>query len=121
MSVRLPPERVLRVSLPAVLSFLSLLVRALQSTHRYMELRATSWYRDVEENRRVGGDQESQHLLGFALDIDGPRDVLDAFLIEVRGVGLIAIDESTHIHVQLLPAGLAKNLGFFDALVGVFV
>lgn len=121
MSLRLPPERVLRVTLPAVITFLGLLVRALLATHRYMELRATSWYRDVEENRRVGGDQESQHLLGFAIDVDGPRDVLDTFLIEARGVGLVAIDEGTHVHVQLLPAGLARDLGFFDALVGVFV
>lgn len=121
MSLRLPPERVLRVTFPAVLTFLQLLVRALLSTHRYVELRATSWYRDVEENRRVGGDQESQHLLGFAIDVDGPRDVLDAFLVEARGVGLVAIDESTHVHVQLMPAGVAQQLGYFDALVGVFV
>ncbi len=113
MSVVVPPHHVLAVTLPHVVAFLNQLWSALTSTHGFEGLRASSWYRDVETNRRVGGARDSQHLLGLALDITGDHQALHRLLIELRGVGLFAFDESTHVHVQLLPAGGARAEGLF--------
>ncbi len=120
MSLRVPPERVLVVTFPHVMAFLRLLVMALHNTHRAFELRATSWYRDLEDNRRAGGQPDSQHLLGLALDVIGPKEVLEFFATETRGVGLVTIEESVYVHIQLLGAGDARVLGLFGP-TGVFV
>jgi len=113
MALVVPPREVLRVTLPHIFVFLGALSRGIQSTGGFEKLRATSWYRDRETNIRVGGARDSQHLLGLALDIVGPADVLQGLLIELRGVGLVAIDELSHVHVQLLRAGQARGEGLF--------
>jgi len=113
MSLVVPPERVLRVTLLHVILFINRVSGALRNTAGAERLRASSWYRDVESNRRAGGHPDSQHLLGLALDVTGPVEVLDRFLIELRGVRLIAIDELSHVHVQLLAAGQARGEGLF--------
>jgi len=113
VSVVIPPQEVLQVTLPHVIAFLNRLGAALTSTHGFEGVRASSWYRDVETNRRVGGAPDSQHLLGLALDITGEHLLLHRLLIELRGVGLFAFDEDTHVHVQLLPAGGARREGLF--------
>lgn len=120
MSVVVPPARVLAVTFPLVLVFLQLLVRALLATSGYRKITATSWWRSIETNLRVRGDVDSQHLLGLAVDVVGPYEELQLFLVEARGVGLVAIEERTHVHVQLLPAGQAAVLGLFGDR-GVFV
>lgn len=75
----------------------------------------TSWYRDVETNRRVGGSPQSQHLLGLAHD-SVPEGSWDAFGEHFSARGYVVIFESDHVHVQALPAGLAARFGLFGLL-----
>ena len=113
MSLVIPPQNVLQVTLPHVIAFLNQLGRGLVSTAGFEKLRASSWYRDVEANARAGGHPDSQHLLGLAIDVVGPIEVRERLLIELRGVGLVAVDEFSHVHVQLLRAGQARGEGLF--------
>jgi hypothetical protein len=73
---------------------------------------ATSWYRSDSENRRVGGHPESQHLFGFALDVvsENPEYVVTSS----RSLGLVAVDEIDHVHIQIFPAGFLRSLGLFS-------
>lgn len=66
---------------------------------------ATSWWRDLAENRRVGGHSHSQHLLGTAADFVPSRGSNAELAAAIERVGLIAIDEGDHVHAQLYPAG----------------
>jgi Peptidase M15 len=65
----------------------------------------TSWYRDPVSNRRVGGVRNSQHLLGWAADIQvrgvDPRDVA-AQLRHCWAGGLGDSDAFTHIDLRHL-------------------
>lgn len=106
MAVQIPPLEVIVRTLP----FLSAFLGRLGTTEVGPTLRLSSWYRDAATNRRVGGHPQSQHLLGLALDVVGSRDELDAFLVQVRIAGLVGLDEGSHVHVQLLPAGRAGPL-----------
>ena len=67
------------------------------------DVRFTSWYRTPNFNRDVGGDPVSQHLLGLALDlrVDDPHRIRG----RINDVGLHAIIESDHLHVQRFRAG----------------
>ena len=68
----------------------------------------TSWYRSIRENRDVGGDPASQHLLGFALDFETAES--SAIVQSLRRVGLIALDEGDHVHLQLFPRAAVAPL-----------
>lgn len=74
---------------------------------------ATSWYRDVDANRRAGGHPQSQHLAGLALDlavvIDERRSQVTAALAPFSQV----VPYRTHLHVQALPPGTLARAGFF--------
>jgi len=62
---------------------------------------ATSWWRGLAENARVGGHPYSQHLLGTAADwLPHPEIAARA-----RAAGLVVVDEGDHVHTQLYPAG----------------
>jgi len=63
----------------------------------------TSFYRDPINNRRVGGARFSQHLLALAFDSVGPDD--EGARAFADALGLVAIREPTHLHVQAFPAG----------------
>lgn len=62
----------------------------------------TSWIRSEHHNADVGGSPHSYHLEGLAADC-----VLDkltrapAFIAEARALGLQAVNEGDHIHVEL--------------------
>jgi hypothetical protein len=66
---------------------------------------ATSWWRSPSNNAAVGGHPRSQHLLGLAVDVVLPPSERADFVALCEYVGLVAIDEGTHVHVQRFPAG----------------
>lgn len=63
----------------------------------------TSGIRSIKRNILVGGVPDSKHLTGFGVDIvlDDPKKRV-AFIAAVEAVGLRAIDEGDHMHVQTL-------------------
>jgi len=71
-------------------------------------IQATSWWRSPNENRDVGGFPESQHLLGLAVDL--VLDDKQRAVGELVDLGLTAVNEGTHVHVQYWPAGIASPL-----------
>lgn len=72
------------------------------------KLELTSYFRTPHENAAVGGDPWSQHLVGWAIDVVG--DDAGEFAKRVRRAGLIAVQESDHLHIQVFPAGALRRL-----------
>lgn len=71
----------------------------------------TSWYRDQVNNDRVGGAPHSQHLLGFAYDVVPPdRVTWPSYAHAARSLGMVAVVEDDHIHVQFFPAGTLSGV-----------
>jgi len=88
---------------------------AVGAAYRRAPFSVTSWWRAADANRRVGGHADSQHLAALALDVvPGSADVESA----LRAVGFRTVRYSTHIHAQVLPAGVARRAGLLNA-VGV--
>ncbi len=112
MSVRVPPQDVIRAARPQLVDFLT----RLHHIRVGPSIRLTSWYRDEVTNRRVGGAPDSQHLLGLALDLIGKELDLRQLVLQVRAVGVIAVREPRHVHLQALPAGVARHVGIFDQI-----
>lgn len=75
----------------------------------------TSWWRGVDDNRRVGGHVDSQHLVALALDVTPGSAAVEAAL---RSVGFTTVAYSSHVHAQVLEAGVARRAGLLKA-VGV--
>lgn len=109
MSVNYPSQWVLQRAFPLIIRFLVALGQARPGP----SIRVTSWYRDPEENIRVGGAPDSQHLLALAVDVVGEEGDLIQFEANVRSLGLITVRYATHLHVQLLHAGVARPAGLF--------
>lgn len=67
------------------------------------ELRETSGHRSPASNQRLGGVTHSAHLFFLAVDVilDEPADRA-AFLEDANRLGLLALDEGDHIHLQPL-------------------
>ena len=63
----------------------------------------TSWIRSAARNHAVGGVANSRHLDGTAVDVvlDAGQDKT-AFLKASSSLGLIAIDDGDHLHVQVV-------------------
>ena len=61
----------------------------------------TSWIRSEKRNKEVGGLATSYHLSGLAVDIilDNPADKA-RFIKAAKRLGLDAIDEGDHVHVE---------------------
>ena len=109
--VSIPPREVLEVLFPQILGFLVSISRV-EFPHG---VRLTSWWRSAEDNRRVGGAPQSQHLLGLAFDIVVPGGSAERSRVihSVTHAGLIGVDERSHVHVQAFPAGALAQTGFF--------
>lgn len=80
----------------------------------------TSWFRSPFENRRVGGNPDSQHLVGLALDVVPGKAHLQLAVNEAAGTfsefGFLPVPASTHLHIQTFPAGVLRQAGVLDAL-----
>lgn len=79
--------------------------------YKVPDIQVTSWYRDPDENIRVGGSPDSQHLFGFAVDVR-TRDPSEVVKIALN-LGLYPVDEFDHVHIQTFPPGFLRELGFF--------
>ena len=109
MAVEFPPADVIVRVRPQLLEFIFALLRLRVPP----SISVSSWWRSPQVNRAVGGLQDSQHLLGLALDlVVADRDV-DELVNALADVGLVAVVEPTHVHTQLLRAGEARSLGLF--------
>ncbi|MEE8509324.1 MAG: D-Ala-D-Ala carboxypeptidase family metallohydrolase [Myxococcota bacterium] len=112
MSVRAPPVPLIRILIRELIAFLTQLSRLQIGP----SIRITSWWRDAVTNRRVGGHPQSQHLLGLAIDLVGEESELRSIVSQVGqlSLGVEAIRETGHLHIQWLPAGQAASAGLFD-------
>lgn len=62
----------------------------------------TSWFRTPMHNAAVGGVPNSWHLTGLAVDVIlDAEDETPQFIMACENRGLVAIDEKSHIHVQV--------------------
>lgn len=106
MTLQPPPPQMLGQFLPVY--------RFMVERERFLESvfpgPVTSWWRSPFDNRRVGGSPDSQHLLGFAFDVV-PKSDPRRYAALARQVGLIAVEEFDHVHLQVLPAGAARQFG----------
>lgn len=70
--------------------------------HQEFQFSETSGWRTVKRNKAVGGDKNSKHLRGLAVDcvLDSAKDA-PAFKKRVKAKGLVWLDEGDHIHVQV--------------------
>ncbi len=109
MSVRPPPHEFVAFFAPELRSFLEKL------SQMRGEARATSWWRSWGDNLRVGGSISplSQHLAGLAVDVVVQSPTTAADLVgEAFRVGLTAVDEGSHVHIQFWRrGGLNRRLG----------
>lgn len=97
--IRPPPPAILQAVLPDLRAFIDHLVRI-----RYpSDVAITSWYRDADHNRAVGGHPFSQHLIGLAFDLHTSDPV--GLAGAMRLAGLQAFPDARHVHVQFRPAG----------------
>ena len=71
----------------------------------------TSWFRTFDENVRAGGDPQSQHLFALGADLDVPTPQIAQSIDLGRFLGLIPVDEGTHVHFQLFPKGALARAG----------
>lgn len=100
MSLQIPPEPFLSRLWPLYRVLLGAAIRSVEGSGGTI----TSWYRDQLTNLAAGGQDNSQHRLGFAFDLGGP----DLSAIERRAAQVwpgVVVREPDHVHVQLLPAG----------------
>jgi uncharacterized protein YcbK (DUF882 family) len=67
--------------------------------------RVTSWWRSPVSNAKVGGVEDSWHILGMACDVVA-ETVLDTERIKKFGqkLGLKVHDEVTHLHLEPMGA-----------------
>jgi uncharacterized protein YcbK (DUF882 family) len=104
MPVLSPPAQFVRAYLPV---YQYLVPRLNFLAERFPEARPTSWYRSRADNVRVGGAPQSQHRLGFAADFSPVRrEDYQRLAGLARAVGLVAVVESDHVHVQTFLAGV---------------
>lgn len=66
----------------------------------------TSWVRTPEHNTVVGGVEGSRHMIkngGKAMDlVPSPNDseTREMLIIDGKSLGLVCIDETTHVHIH---------------------
>lgn len=63
----------------------------------------TSWFRSIKRNKEVGGLDNSFHRMGLAIDVVMDKDfnfVVTQFITDCSRLGLQAIDEKDHYHLE---------------------
>jgi len=93
---------------PLILVFLRRVIAAFGNTPG---LQLLSWYRSLEVNRDAGGDPQSQHLFGLAMDVAVPLEAFEGAEGRALGAGLVVVRKGTGLHVQLLQAGALARAG----------
>ena len=64
-------------------------------------LSVTSWIRSEKHNEQVGGNKNSRHLLGTAVDIVlDDRNETTRFISDAHRMDLVVVVETGHLHVQ---------------------
>lgn len=113
MSTLVPPTQFLR-QFGSVYRFLAERGNALADV--FPELLLTSWYRDAANNAWVGGSVDSQHLAGFAFDVDHPDPRAYPAIGQVAAqFGLVPVVEADHVHIQVFPASFGVVARLRDA------
>jgi len=108
MAARGPPLDLVRSSWrPLILDFVQ---RASRAWGAEPGVTLTSFYRDPQFNRTIGGAPRSQHQVALAADFAGERTKLRHLAQHARAVGLIAVDEGSHLHIQFFRAGVGPRL-----------
>lgn len=71
-----------------------------------------NWYRDEAHNTRVGGQIDSQHRYGTAVDIvpDDPREIAP-IMSRLRQLSFFVLYHRGHIHAQAFPKGALGRAG----------
>jgi len=109
MPANAPPRQLLVSAFqPLILTFILRVIFVLRAVQGAIP---TSWFRTFDENVSEGGDPESQHLFALAVDLDVGRGSVARVLEVSRAVGLVAVDERTHVHLQLFPRGALARAG----------
>jgi len=103
-----PPDLLRSAWFPLIARFVRVVINVAQVVPG---LSVSSWFRTPDQNRRVGGSPESQHLFALGLDITGSQDSLRQVIFVARGLGLEAFAEPDHVHLQLFPKGALSRAG----------
>ena len=94
MAVRVPPFTLRAAIFAQLVSVVSKIAG--------VQPQVTSWYRTPDENAAVGGKPNSLHLVGEAIDLVFGSSVEAARVQNIwRTIGLDAVDEADHLHLEL--------------------
>jgi hypothetical protein len=86
-------------------------VNALWYAYHRTPFQVTSWWRSPQHNAEVGGDADSQHQLGTAVDV-----IPAAAGSALRAAGFVVVTYSSHAHAQAFIAGEARRAGLLQAV-----
>lgn len=116
----IPPREVLFYAWVPIVGFLIHVSEALAALdpREVAQLVVTSWWRDVDANVAAGGNRLSGHLMGLALDLDGPDTVL-ARLQAAAEAGGLGTSRSTFLHVQATPPPVLERSGVLPIAQGL--
>lgn len=80
----------------------------------------SSWWRGPDHNASVGGNPDSQHLIGTAVDavvwFDRHGIARRRFTDSLRASGWTVVEYPTHVHAQVFGPGEARQSGLLRAL-----